>query len=900
MPEVAYFARLFFIAPVSPPFSRTTFMVLGMRRSPVSLFLAAGLWLAVFSYGCRRDNIPDKKDTSATELKETLPPITHEITISADRYMGRKEMPISISHMNLALRPDFNAERIYGQAELTVKGVFPYSDSLVLDARGMEIKSVEADNQKVRYRYTGRRLIIYPPNGALKRGDSTILAIQYAAGEDIRKSQGIYPAADEQGLYFVNPHKLNIGMPAQLWTQGEPESNCFWFPTIETQSSKYTQELSLEVDTAFKTLSNGSFEYSELLPNGKRIDHYTLEKPHSSYLTMIAVGDWEIVEDQWRAEMPVKYYTERAFAPYAKRVFGKTPAMLEYFSKLLGTPYPWPEFNQVVVRNFVSGSMENTCAVVHGEFLLLDSVAYADASHEDFITHEMFHQWFGDLVTCEDWANLSVNEGFATLGEMLWREHAYGIDNAQLHRRTDYQYYLLEARAKKEPIALYQAGSPSALFDRHRYQKGGLVLHLLRRELTDSVFFQGLKLFLERRAYKTANFDHLRNVMEEVSGRDLHPFFHQWIERGGHPVIQARLMWGISPATEATVPLSETDSIIVSIKQTQQEEPFVFNMPLKFYYTDGTTEVIDNPIKNREFSRKLRVRKDVAAWSFDPDQDLPAEINEGDKSPKIQLFLAAHGGILEKVAAFNRIESRLPDYESLPAYRALVDERLRGEEDELMKYAFRLTAREQNPPIENVEIMQRKMKSAARPDMRYAAYSALRGMAGADKTALDSMALADPSYRMQAAALYSMRPRYTNQELSPPLRQTFLELGQNSTNGEVLAALAEYYAGREDVSAARYYFHRSMQYINGASLLGWGINYAAWLKRIDTAQVAQEVDFALLAENKFREKYRRSFYAGILSQMAEMLEKADAQQYERGISQIKGRLREMEQRGKQE
>jgi aminopeptidase N len=211
--------------------------------------------------------------------------------------------------------------------------------------------------------------------------------------------------------------------------------------------------------------------------------------------------------------------------------------MMDFFSRLLDYPFPWPKYDQIVVRNFVSGAMENTSASVFMEALQCREKELADKSWDYIIAHELFHQWFGDLVTLESWANLPLNESFANYAEYLWLEHFKGQDEADLSGYKEKQEYFTEALRKNEPLIRFHHNKPDDMFDSHSYAKGGRILHMLRREIGDDAFFESLRLYLKRHAYKTVEIHDLRLAMEEVSGRDLNWFFQQWFLRPGHPVI---------------------------------------------------------------------------------------------------------------------------------------------------------------------------------------------------------------------------------------------------------------------------------------------------------------------------------------------------------------------------
>jgi len=371
------------------------------------------------------------------------------------------------------------------------------------------------------------------------KDETYTIVIDYVAQPEKCKSEGGEAISEDKGMYFINTDSSDKTKPTQIWTQGETEAASCWFPTIDAPNQKTTEEIFVTVPNTFRTISNGLLITSEALPNNKRMDHWKHDKPHAPYLFALVIGDFIATKDKWR-NLDLNYYMEPSYAPYAKTVFGNTPEMLEFYSKKLGYDYPWPKFDQVVVRDFVSGAMENTGCVVHFDKLNHNNREHLDNTYEDVICHELFHHWFGDLVTCESWSNIPLNESFATYGEYLWNEHKYGRNEADLKFDEFLSYYLNEAEDKQVPMIRYNYVKRDDLFDRHSYQKGGAILHMLRKYIGDEAFFKTLNLYLTRNAYKTVELNDLRMTFEEVTGEDLNWFFNQWFIDAGHPEIEVK------------------------------------------------------------------------------------------------------------------------------------------------------------------------------------------------------------------------------------------------------------------------------------------------------------------------------------------------------------------------
>jgi len=212
--------------------------------------------------------------------------------------------------------------------------------------------------------------------------------------------------------------------------------------------------------------------------------------------------------------------------------------MMAFFSKITGVEYPWSKYSQFVGRDYISGAMENTTAVIHGENANQMPGQLIDENvQENTIAHELFHHWFGNLVTAESWSNLTLNESFANYSEYLWREHKYGKDNANAHLLESVEAYKQGENFDKH-LVRYLYNDKEDMFDAVSYNKGGAILHMLRNYVGDEAFFAGLNLYLTENKYKSAEVHQLRLVFEKITGKDLNWFFNQWYFSGGHPKIQ--------------------------------------------------------------------------------------------------------------------------------------------------------------------------------------------------------------------------------------------------------------------------------------------------------------------------------------------------------------------------
>ncbi|MEI6865193.1 M1 family metallopeptidase [Flavicella sp.] len=446
------------------------------------------------------------------------------------------EKKFELIHTKLDVSFDIPKELLFGKEWLTLRPYFYETDKLTLDAKGMTIKKIELDGRVVNYNYIDQKIYL-DLEKVYKKEDTLNLYIEYIADPSKVKQTASKAITSAKGLYFINPKGLDIDKPTQIWTQGETESSSCWFPTIDSPNQKTTQEISITVPSKFVTLSNGLLKSQKDHDNGERTDYWVMNKKHAPYLFFMGIGEFSVVKDEWRG-IEVSYYVEKEYESLARDIFGKTPKMMDFFSEITGVDYVWDKYSQIVVRDFVSGAMENTTAVVHADMAYQTKGDLVDGNTwEPVIAHELFHHWFGDLVTTENWSNISLNESFANYSEYLWLEHEYGYDRAEEHRIKSIEAYKNGGNQLKK-LVRFDYENKEDVFDLVSYNKGGAVLHMLKNYIGEQAFYKGLQLYLKENMYSSAEVSQLRLVFEEVSGKDLNWFFDQWYYGSGHPEIR--------------------------------------------------------------------------------------------------------------------------------------------------------------------------------------------------------------------------------------------------------------------------------------------------------------------------------------------------------------------------
>jgi aminopeptidase N len=495
-------------------------------------------------------------------------------------YKGTATRINDLVHTKLDVGFDYDKAWMYGKEWVTLHPHFYPTDSLTLDAKGMEIKEIALikGNSKVplKYSYDSMQLRITLDKRYNSRENYTIY-INYVSRPNELQEEGSAAITDAKGLYFVNPKGEDKDKPIQIWTQGETESNSAWFPTIDKPNQKTTEEISMTVPSKYVTLSNGLLKSQKKNADGTRTDYWRMDLPHAPYLFFMGVGDYVIVKDHLK-NLPVDYYVEKEYAPVAKKIFGETPVMIAFYEKITGVPFAWPKYDQIVGRDYVSGAMENTSATLHQEGAYQNARQLVDGNRwEETIAHELFHQWFGDLVTTESWSNITLNESFADYSETLWDTYRHGKDAGDEHIEGNREAYLRNPADESKNLVRFYYKDKEDVFDQVSYPKGGAILHMLHIYVGDSAFFKSLNLYLNTYKFKSAEAQQLRLAFEDVTGHDLNWFWNEWYYGSGQPDITINYDY-----------TNKTSRVIIEQTQTTGK---VFKFPLAIdVYSEGNNK----------------------------------------------------------------------------------------------------------------------------------------------------------------------------------------------------------------------------------------------------------------------------------------------------------------------
>ena len=561
-----------------------------------------------------------------------------------------------LKHTKLKVNFDYQKEQMGGEEWLTASPYFYSTDSLVLNAKGMLIHEVALDKNgsksPLKYEYKDDLLKINLDKTYNRNQDYTVY-IKYTARPNEVSQKGSAAISDAKGLYFINAQGKDADKPTQIWTQGETESSSAWFPTIDKSNQKTTQEIYMTVPDKYVTLSNGIMKSSTKVSGGLRTDHWVMDKKHAPYLFFMGVGEYAVVKDKWR-NIEVDYYVEKEYEPFAKQIFGNTPEMIEFFSKRLSYDYPWSKYAQITGRDFVSGAMENTTATLHQESAQQKPGDLIDENRwEDTIAHELFHHWFGDLVTAESWSNLTVNESFANYSQYLWNEHKYGKDIADYGLMKEIKGYMMDPSNISKDLVRFNYHSREDMFDGVSYNKGGAILHMLRNYVGDDAFFAGLTDYLKTNEFGTGEAHQLRLSLEKVSGKDLNWFFNQWYFGNGNPKISY---------TTSFEPVKK--EVTITLSQNQIGQNFQFPLSIDIFENGKPTRknVWVSAKEKNDFT--FQVSKNPDLVNLNSDGVLLAEITD-TKTP--EQFLIQYQNSTQFLSRYKAVENAIENLTKNPA-----------------------------------------------------------------------------------------------------------------------------------------------------------------------------------------------------------------------------------------
>ncbi len=554
-----------------------------------------------------------------------------------------------VLHYSLDLHIEERKQTVEGTATLRFTPVEEIR-SMHIDASDMEVTSVAlmVKGEPVYVAHTlGAQGLVIQPQRVLTPADTGFITLAYKATPRL-------------GLYFVAPDSAYPDRPFQVWSQGEPEQNHFWFPCYDKPDDKATTEMKATVNEEFKVVSNGSL-LDVASVGDKKTYHWFNAKPIASYQISVVVGKYETIQSSYK-NIPVTYNVYADRTADALRSFGRTTDMMAFFSEKLRFDYPWSQYAQTVVTDFIWGGMENTSAATLNDRTLHSERAAIDVSSENLVAHELAHQWFGDLVTCNDWSHAWLNEGFASYFTNLWNEHDKGRDEFFCNMAETQHSLVSEDRGiKRRPTVTSAFDEPIQVFDSRIYGRGSSILHMLRYTLGETLFWRGIQRYVQVNQYRSATTDDFRQAMEEATNTDLSWFFDQWVTQAGYPVFNVSSEYH-----------EDAGKVVLHIRQSQEVDSLtpLYRVPMDVVVSTSSGKVRERIIvePKREQLLEISSAERPLNVSIDPESWILKSLQHS-KSKDEWLHQLRNGSVAERLAAVRELADLIESVEVQGALR---------------------------------------------------------------------------------------------------------------------------------------------------------------------------------------------------------------------------------------
>jgi len=637
-----------------------------------------------------------------------------------------------LQHSRIALKFDVEKRKVIGDVTHSVAILREGTTKIWFDSVGLAIHSVTVNKAAAKFETTEEKLIVALP-GAAKAGEKFEVEIKYEG-------------KPTKGLYFILPDKDYPDRPKQIWTQGQSEDTRNYLPTYDEPNDRLTTETILTVPATWVTVANGKLMGVTEAGSNMKTWTWREAQPSSTYLITVVAGEFDETKEAWRG-IPVTYYAPKGRGDRLAINYNRTPQMMDLFTKKFGVEYPWEQYAQVMVDDFVAGGMENSSATTNTSLSLVHPKLAGEYAigEDDLIAHELTHQWFGDLVTCKDWANIWLNEGFATFGEMLWQEAHYGKDRADYERWKRRREWFAQQNLFKKPMVRRDFAEDSDEFDGNAYDKGGLALYMLRRQLGEDAFYTGLKHYLQTNRGKNVVTADFAKAIEEATHRNIDEFVNEWVYGAGAPKFDLKYAY------------DETKhQVALTVKQTQKREGAVglFRVPVEVEITTASGPKLYNITVSKE-EKVYTFPSDQAPLMvlFDRGRRLLAQedFHKGNKEWIYQLKNATD--LADRADAATRLGKMHGDEE---AATALGDAARNDKADGVREVAAGALG-ELGGATAQRELLE-ALKTQEKPWVRQAQVAALGNFKGDAIVAarLDEIAREDSSFRARASALEAL------------------------------------------------------------------------------------------------------------------------------------------------
>ncbi|OYT30555.1 MAG: aminopeptidase [Thermofilum sp. ex4484_79] len=560
-----------------------------------------------------------------------------------------RDVPYKLVEVDASIDIDFNERKINGMATNRFRLIQNIS-TISLDAVDMNIRRVYVDGTPAKYNYDGKVLEV--SLGSERAKDTVIgVSVEY----EVYKPR--------KGVWFS---PINSDQPAkQVWTQGQPEDTRYWLVTYDYPNFKASVTLTITVPEWAYVIANGKLLEKKRTQN-KTLWKWRLNEAIPTYLIAFAAGEFSYKEKRI-GNLPLIYVVPKGREEDIPRSFSNTPKIIQFFEEYTGVKFPYPKYAQVCVSEFVAGGMENASITILTDQTLHDEKAHIDFSSDPLVSHELAHQWFGDLVTCKDWSNLWLNEGFATLFEALWRRKNLGENEFIYELIKMLDTYISEYSSEySRPIAMRIYGYPDELFDAHSYPKAALVIWTLHNIIGEENFRKSINVYLNRFKNNVADTEDFRKVVEEVTGIQLDWFFEQFIYNAGHPSLSFKYKWNL-----------DEKMLEITIEQKQKEDSLeTYFLPLEIMIISKDYEIKKNiNLKEKRRTLYVKLREKPLAVCLDPNFKIFKELTYDLGVEELLGIVRYCKALYPRILAVRKIAEKGGARTVRELYRYLLDEK---------------------------------------------------------------------------------------------------------------------------------------------------------------------------------------------------------------------------------
>jgi len=568
-----------------------------------------------------------------------------------------------VQHYRIELSLDEPTKSFDGETAITFSSTINGLTELALDAETFTVHSVVHDGTPLAFTHQdgslkialGRRMTI---------GDEATLDIGYSV-TNIDVDSARFGMGENYDLGF-NFNSGSATNPPLIFSLNFPEGARHWIPSFDHPSDWATHETIISVRDDYRVVANGALVSDKVDPDtGRRTVHWSQTEPQPTYLYVMVAGSHSVLEDN-HGDLPLHYWVYPGDETDARLSFAPTPRMVGFFEDIYGVKFPWVKYDQIVIPG-IGGGAESTSATVISEWTVKSAAELKVESPDALIAHELAHQWWGDMVGYKDWEHMWLSESFATHAEYLYALHDLGADEAALALDQQKTAYLEEANTKFiRPIVTNKWNRPNEMFDRHTYEKGGVVLNMFRALVGEEIFGKVLRTFLETHAYNNATTNDFFDVVRQVTGEDYGWFFEQWLLRPGHPVLEVSHRWD-----------DQQKILSITVNQTQDRSlgTPVYRLPVRIGITTNAQEMIET----------IWLDQAQQTFTFDvAEKPLLVHFDEGDvllkewtfsKSTEELLHQLSHDKAMGRLWAVGELQERLHD----PAVRSALEETSRND-----------------------------------------------------------------------------------------------------------------------------------------------------------------------------------------------------------------------------